>query len=241
MTDYDELLEQVHSRLTPTGAKVLFGKYTWKHEYLCACGNRKYISKGKVNSGHTKSCGCLRREVSSINAKKRIYPPMTEHRKKEISEFFKKRTGDKNPSWKGGKTKIQESLRSSSKYKEWRNNVFKRDNWTCQECFRRGNYLEAHHIKPFISILREIGIESFEHALSCLELWSVDNGKTLCLGCHNKTKEPQHLRIINPKPLTRVLVSCRSCGKTRSVYPSYSNRPFCNRDCYLSFRMLLPL
>jgi hypothetical protein len=218
-------------RLIPTGNKKLFGKYKWKHEYICSCGNIKYINKYKVDSGHTRSCGCLSKEVQIQRAKNRKYTPMSEYRKKEISEFFKKRTGSLNPAWKGGKTKLQQALRSCSKYKEWRNNIFKRDDWTCQICQKRGTYLESHHIKPFITIIRENYIKSFEEAMLCDLLWDINNGKTLCLNCHNKTKDI-YLRKLKPKPLTRIKVSCLYCSKTRYVYKSYSKRPFCNRECY---------
>jgi len=31
-------------------------------------------------------------------------------------------------------------------------------------------------------------INSLEEALNCEELWNVNNGRTLCRKCHNKTK-----------------------------------------------------
>jgi 5-methylcytosine-specific restriction endonuclease McrA len=40
-------------------------------------------------------------------------------------------------------------LRDSIEYKRWRMKVFLRDNFTCQFCWKRGIYLEAHHIKDF--------------------------------------------------------------------------------------------
>lgn len=37
--------------------------------WLCDCGNEVEILAGSVRKGHTKSCGCLRREVSSTKGK----------------------------------------------------------------------------------------------------------------------------------------------------------------------------
>ncbi len=63
--------------------------------------------------------------------------------------------------------------------KEWRKQVFERDNYTCQKCgLRSGNgkkvVLNADHIKPF-AYFPELRYE-------------LSNGRTLCVECHNKTK-----------------------------------------------------
>ena len=82
--------------------------------------------------------------------------------------------GCNNWNWKGGITSINKQVRNSIEYKQWREAVFKRDNWTCQKCFVRGGSLHPHHIK------------SFAHYPSLR--FKVSNGKTLCEDCHKKTK-----------------------------------------------------
>lgn len=58
-------------------------------------------------------------------------------------------------------------------YRLWRESVFKRDDFTCQECGKRGGELHADHIKPWKS-----------HP----ELrYDVSNGRTLCVQCHRET------------------------------------------------------
>jgi len=57
--------------------------------------------------------------------------------------------------------------------REWRTEVFERDNYTCQNCMVRGGRLQAHHIKPYKEH------QELRHDLS--------NGKTLCVDCHKKT------------------------------------------------------
>ena len=54
----------------------------------------------------------------------------------------------------------------------WRNEVFERDNYTCQKCNKRGGELNAHHIKSY-SKFKELRYE-------------VDNGITVCIECHRK-------------------------------------------------------
>lgn len=45
-----------------------FGKAIWKCK--CDCGTEKIISSINLTSGNTQSCGCLHKEISSINASK---------------------------------------------------------------------------------------------------------------------------------------------------------------------------
>lgn len=89
---------------------------------------------------------------------------------KRMSEANK---GAKNPYWKNGATPINKLVRQSKEFRLWREAVFQRDNWTCQDCGVRGTELHPHHKKAFAT-----------HP----ELrFDVDNGQTLCAPCHRKT------------------------------------------------------
>lgn len=72
-----------------------------------------------------------------------------------------------------GKTSEAFRLRTSAEYATWREAVFRRDDYTCQRCRKRGGKLNADHIKRFA-----------DHPDLRL---SVDNGRTLCVPCHLKT------------------------------------------------------
>ena len=101
--------------------------------------------------------------------------------------------GKKHWSWKGGITSLAVLIKGLPKYKQWRSDVFQRDNWTCQTCrAKNGNgeeiYLEAHHKKGLAKIIKESNITSIIEAQLCKELWDLDNGITLCVDCHRLTK-----------------------------------------------------
>lgn len=61
--------------------------------------------------------------------------------------------------------------RRSAKYKSWKQNVLKRDNYICQKCGNANN-LVVHHIKPF--------------ATDKEARFDTKNGITLCQTCHKE-------------------------------------------------------
>lgn len=93
--------------------------------------------------------------------------------------------GKNNPNWKHGEycTEDNTSYRvvrnaemQTLAYREWRSQVFLRDDYTCQDCGKRGGFLQADHIKPW----------KYYPALRYI----LSNGRTLCLKCHrNHMKE----------------------------------------------------
>ena len=89
--------------------------------------------------------------------------------------FLRSQIGSKNPNWKGGiwlsKLKVYTHYKNSE-YKTWRERVFRRDNYTCQECGIRGVFLHPHHIKSYTYYPEY--------------RYDVDNGITLCVPCHHQ-------------------------------------------------------
>jgi hypothetical protein len=96
--------------------------------------------------------------------------------------------GKNSPHWKGGVTPLNMKVRRCAQYRNWRTEVFERDNWTCQMCGKRGGNLEADHYPiPFAEIM--ITLKSFREAKDSEKLWSISNARTLCVPCHNTTKK----------------------------------------------------
>ena len=87
----------------------------------------------------------------------------------------------------GGKEVLRNIIKKSFKYRQWRSDIYIRDDFTCQFCSQHGGRLNADHIKPISLILQENNITNIEEALICEELWNINNGRTLCHGCHKKT------------------------------------------------------
>lgn len=81
--------------------------------------------------------------------------------------------GKNHPNWQGGITKESITIRNSLEMKQWREAVFKRDDYTCQMCGVKGCKLNADHIQPF-SLFPELR-------------FVVSNGRTLCEPCHKMT------------------------------------------------------
>ncbi len=111
-------------------------------EYICHCGHEASAYYSNFLRGHD----CL-------NCKKH------------------KMSGENSPNWNPNLTdEERENGRMIPGYEAWREAVFKRDNYTCLCCKKRGGKLCAHH-KDNYSEFPELRIE-------------VSNGVTLCEECH---------------------------------------------------------
>lgn len=131
----------------------------------------KILNKGNQYSKnkHWKLSEETKRKMS-LSKRGVIRPPFTNEWREKLRQA---KVGSKHPNWKGGITPISLMIRGSREYKLWRKAVYERDNYTCQICTARGVKVHADHIKSF-ALFPELR-------------FAIDNGRTLCVGCHKKT------------------------------------------------------
>lgn len=120
-------------------------------------------------------------KISETNKRKKLSPPIEFWFKKEVRNNilgeFKK--GERPWNYTGA-TPLNELLRHGAKWQIWRNIVFLRDNFTCQNpnckfCNNKvGVKLHPHHIKPL--------------ALYTDLVYDINNGITYCAEFHLKSK-----------------------------------------------------
>jgi len=112
-------------------------------------------------------------------------PGFTPYNKGKI---FPERSGKNHWNWKGGITPFNRALRTKSIWKIWREAVFLRDNFTCQNpnckfCNNKiGVMLHPHHIKP-LSLYPDL-------------TFKINNGITYCAEYHLKGKLHRGLKCV---------------------------------------------
>ncbi len=171
---WDDLTGRVFGYLIPF---IPISGGEWGCKWICYCDPElggcgditKPILAGNLKAGTTTSCGCY---------------------------FTKVNSGKNSNKWRGGVTKLHDSLRTLARTKRWKQLVLIRDNYTCRVSGVVGGNQPVHHIKPFAQILEENHITTMEEALECKELWDIRNGITL-------TKEWHSNASLNPNSFHR--------------------------------------
>jgi hypothetical protein len=118
-----DLTGQVFGRLT-----VISLAYNhngrWKWFCRCQCGNEIEVISAKLNNGHTRSCGCLKDDMTRL------------------------RSGSNHYKWN---QRINHRLQRCNNREQiaWRNSVLQRDGWTCDITGIVGGVLQAHHLNAW--------------------------------------------------------------------------------------------
>jgi hypothetical protein len=164
----------------------------WVERVLCKCkqcGNEFEEHKCNVKRGGGIYCSnkCKGIARSGINNPQYGKIISEETRNKQKTSHIGLQRGNKNPNWNGGVTSLYRLIRTSAKMIDWRNAVFKKDNYKdyysgCAGTSR--NQIEAHHVIPFYKLLLKYNITTLDQAYNCAPLWDVNNGRTLLHHTH---------------------------------------------------------
>ena len=145
----------------------LWPSENWKRTCSRACGSiiqrKSLIGKSKTEEHRRNLSESMKN--SEANKKTRF------KKGKENPAYGRNQTGPANHNWKGGITNTNQKRRNDPRLIKWRKAVFERDSFKCQDCGSIG-YLHAHHIIPV--------------SKDCSRAFDVDNGKTVCVPCHEK-------------------------------------------------------
>ncbi len=181
-----------HTKLNKTMSKNCIGKNNHFYGKRHSEETKRRLSathKGKVHSEETKNkmslkhIGIKKTKEDKDGCRKRMLNYIKEGK-------IKIARGEEHWNWKGGISSFNRKLRTHSKWKIWRELVFLRDNFTCQNpnCFychnKIGVFLHPHHIKPL--------------ALYPNLTFNINNGITYCAEFHLNSKE-LHKGIVNNK------------------------------------------
>lgn len=127
----------------------------------CDCGKECTVNRTALNSGKTKSCGCLSREWrEGFDSLMKQYRPLFSG---ENHYNYNYDLSDLD------RVKMRYELYGNDR-RIWRKEIFMRDNHTCQICYEKGGELNAHHLNGYN--WHESG------------RYDINNGVTLCKKCH---------------------------------------------------------
>lgn len=140
--------EKIEKLFQDVGYKLISKFITVAHKVKYACDN-----------GHIHEMS-----VRSFLAGNRCGKCAKEHHKKHIKKHIRYHT----------------RIAERNKYKNniWRKKIFKRDKYTCQKCYKKGSYLNAHHLNGY--------------HWDKLHRYDIDNGITLCYDCHTRFHNIYH-------------------------------------------------
>ena len=173
---------------------------------------RSKAIKEAINTGRKK--GCIPWNKGKIGVySKTILKQMSNVKKGKPSWNKGKKctqlSKENNPNWQGGISPLRDMIRSLVEYKQWHLDIFKKDNYTCQECglhSEKGKqvYLEAHHNdKSFAKLFTEF-LQEYNQFSPCDDkyilkklaskwrpFWDAE-GETLCKKCHKLKRRTKY-------------------------------------------------
>lgn len=182
-------------------SEALTGRYAGQNAFFYG---RKHsaTTKSKISSNHADVSGTNNPMFGKIGyLAPNFHRVKSDETRRKLSNALRGKprpdlVGVKNPFWKGGRTSLLAKIRASASCIEWRDSVYKRDCYTCQECGDdHGGNLNAHHLEPLAVLLDKLSIKTLNEAITCVDLWDTANGITLCKSCHARKHPKRIVRV----------------------------------------------
>jgi hypothetical protein len=136
----------------------------------------------------------LNRHTARINLNKTFLDIQQEDKEEIIANSSNNLFDDQDDSTILSASLLKLKIRNTTAYLNWRIAILKRDNFKCRMCNasikdNKTLRLEVHHAKSFNDICKDNNITTIKQALTCKEIWSLDNGISLCYGCHKNIEK----------------------------------------------------
>lgn len=107
--------------------------------------------------------------------------------KRHTPETIEKLSGANSHLWRGGVSSESKLARTTPEYNEWRKEVYKKDNWSCQNCgIKCLGYKDGIRRKESKKIIAAHHFIDFVGDGNTPSDYDVDNGITVCKSCHRK-------------------------------------------------------
>lgn len=171
---YESRRKRVKVKCTQCGKEFVRLPHKVKKNNFCSKScSVSFTKKGTKHSEKHK-------KMLSVLAKERGFGKWMlgkKHSVKTRLKLSRMQRGERSHLWKGGVHPENCRIRQSIEMKLWREKVFERDDYRCQWCGERGGKLHADHIFPFYKFKSK--------------RFSLKNGRTLCVDCHEKRTQAQ--------------------------------------------------
>lgn len=170
-----------------------------KDKICTVCNKEYYVVHSRVEKSKWCSSECWSKRGETKNTNLCLHCGK-EFKRYGVSKYCSRvcshldMVGSKSPTWIDGKSLERDRARLGTEVREWRIQVYKRDNYTCQKCGYKGKEIQAHHI--------------IEWAKDESQRFNIDNGMTLCIDCHGKIHNRNFRQMKESKAhnkLTRML------------------------------------
>jgi hypothetical protein len=148
---------------------------------ICIICGKEFFKKQNYSKKYWLTAKCCSPKCGSTGKHNKLGKTGYKH-----TEEAKRKIGIASKKQSKGLSNLTRQTINLFEYRQWRSDVFTRDNFKCQIC-GSNKKIQAHHIKSRSLIVKENNLKTIEDVISCEELWNINNGQTLCDICHRKT------------------------------------------------------